>query len=132
MIGLKTPRQQLLAVSVLLIAMMFLLIPWVSRTLDPLRGYLAVFAIYWLCFCLPAGLWFVRRKNRLKIFSLAIGKQRWIPWIVGLQVGLVALSSWYMAPAQIPAFVVPAALAFAGTLVPVRPYLPAVFDGQET
>ena len=106
-------RQQLVCVSIVLVAIMFVLVPWLTRALGPLPGYLASFGVYWLCFCLPAGWWFTRPGHRLKLFDLSVGKDRWVPWVVAAQVGIVALASWIMAPDHIPALVVPAALMFA-------------------
>jgi hypothetical protein len=48
-------RSALVLASVTLIAAMFLLVPWLTRTMGPAAGYLTVFCIYWFGFCLPLG-----------------------------------------------------------------------------
>ncbi|MCP5084478.1 MAG: CPBP family intramembrane metalloprotease [Alphaproteobacteria bacterium] len=112
MIARWSARRQLVCVSMVLVVSMSLLVPWLTRTLGPLHGYLTCFAVYWLCFCLPAGWWFIRPGHSLKLFDLSVGKDRWVPWVIAAQIGIVALSTWIMVPNHIPAFVVPAAMAF--------------------
>lgn len=112
-------RGALIGVSVLFVLVMFAMVPWLTRTLSPAHGYFAVFCFYWICFCLPAGWYFQRRERLRDTFSLAVGKDRWIPWAVALQVGVVAIASWILLPDQVPAIAIVLALVFGlvnGTL----------------
>lgn len=112
-------RRVLVTVSVLFILVMFAMVPWLTRALSPAHGYLAVFCLYWICFCLPAGWYFQRRERLRDTFSLTVGKDRWIPWAVALQISVVAIASWTLLPDQVPAIAIALALLFGlvnGTL----------------
>ncbi len=106
-----TSRHRLVLASVILILAMCALVPWLTRTLCPVHGYIAIFCIYWFCFCLPAGWHFQRGAVWSQRFSLKVGAQRWVPWAVTLQVGAVALSSWHMRPESVPLLAVVLAMA---------------------
>ena len=92
---------------------MCVLVPWLTRTLGPARGYIAVFCIYWFCFCLPAGWYFQRDVDWWDRFSLKVGAARWVPWAVVLQVLAVAVSSWFMRPEHISVIAIVMAIAMA-------------------
>lgn len=109
---LLNPRQQLLLSTVVLVVVMSVLVPLLTETLGPVPGFLACFGIYWLCFCLPVGWFFIRREYRGGIFGLRVGSYRRVPWAVTLQIAIIAVSSWMLASNEISALVVSGALLF--------------------
>ncbi len=105
-------RWVLVSITVVFILAMLAIVPWLTRALGPAPGYLAVFCLYWLFFCLPMGWYFQRRGNGQRILSLALGDERWVPWAVALQVGVIAISSWIMLPDQVRVLAIMLAVLF--------------------
>lgn len=105
-------RQALVAVAVTFILAMLALVPWLTGTLGATRGYIAVFLLYWLLFCLPMGWIFRPRGHSVRALGLAVGAERWVPWTVAAQVGAVAVSSWIMAPDRVPLLAILFAVPF--------------------
>lgn len=108
---MSRPRA-LIAASVVFIAVMLVVVPWLTRTLLPRDGYFAVFCLYWLCFCLPAGWFFGGRTPLRERLSLATEGNRWVPWAVTLQVFAIAIGSWTMLPDHVALLAVALALVF--------------------
>jgi hypothetical protein len=79
-------RSALVLASVTLIAAMFLLVPWLARTMGPAAGHLTVSCIYWFGFCLPLGFFF-QSKSTSKRLRLTVSEARWVPWAVIFQMG---------------------------------------------
>lgn len=48
-------QKNLLLSAVFLSVFMMVAVPFVPNALGPLFGYLCVFAIYWICFCIPVA-----------------------------------------------------------------------------
>lgn len=111
-----TPSREarlLALLSVLLIAAAAVAIQILTRALEPWRGLLIFFLMYWFGFCLPLGAYFLRHGAMERVFSLNVGAARWVPYAVLAQVLLVAGASWFLAPPKTTVFVVLAAGPFA-------------------
>lgn len=101
----------LVAISICWIALMFWLIPGVTKLFGQ-TGYLAIFAFYWFGFCLPAALWFTRSADRRSIFSLRLLGGWWLPIIVVAQLAAVAMIVRADLPAQAPVWIFALAAIF--------------------
>ncbi|MGI9478683.1 MAG: CPBP family glutamic-type intramembrane protease [Hyphomicrobiaceae bacterium] len=82
-----TSRQRyLVGAALLLVVVMALLVAPLTSMLGPLRGYLAVFAIYWIGFCLPVALTFGRGPETVSL-TLSSPTRPWVPIVaLGLPV----------------------------------------------
>lgn len=86
-------RAALPAVAVVVIAGMFVLVPWLTTDLGPTWGYLAVFLIYWFAVCLPMGLMFQDVRSVRRRLGLGTEGRRWVPWLALGTVLLIAAAS---------------------------------------
>jgi CAAX protease family protein len=90
-------RWALVSASIVLIATMFVLVPWLTKTMGPSAGYLTVFFIYWFGFCLPLGFLF-QGQGAIQRLGLSVSDARWVPWAVAVQVALIVVVSYHLAP----------------------------------
>lgn len=80
-------QKKLLLSAVFLSGVMMAAVPFVTNALGPLFGYLGVFALYWICFCIPVAIFFGEGEARVR-FSLSANPV-WIPAVaVALPVGV--------------------------------------------
>lgn len=104
-------RSALVFASVALIAAMFLLVPWLTRTMGPSAGFLTVLCIYWFGFCLPLGFFF-QGKGASRRLSLSVGEAHCVPWAVAFQGCLITIVSRYLLPNNVVWIVVALAVLF--------------------
>jgi CAAX amino terminal protease family. len=86
------PQIALVLHALVLIAALVQLVPVLTEALGGPRGYLASLACYWLGFCLPVIVFHVRGRRGPLLFSEKLAwRDWWIPGLLLLQVGVVAL-----------------------------------------
>ena len=102
-------RLQLASASLLVVASMSALVPWLTGELGPAPGYFAVFLIYWFVFCIPLGLYFQGFSAARQNLSLRLGGRWWVPPLVFLQVSLVAVAASLLGPSPVSAPLIAAA-----------------------
>lgn len=96
MIRLSKRQKNLLLSAVLLSVFMMAAVPFITHELGPFFGYLCIFALYWVCFCIPVAALFGAGETRVSL-SLCV-KPIWIPAVaialpIGVFVGADTLSS---------------------------------------
>lgn len=108
-------RSLLILASIGLIVAMWVLVPWLTERLGPSRGFFVIFCLYWFAFCLPLGLAFQGVRKARAHLSYDLAGNGWVPWVVALQTGIVAVGSWLLLPDHVPLLVIPIAL-FCGLI----------------
>jgi len=76
---------------------MFVIVPLVTGTMNPLAGYVAVLAIYWIGFCVPTALIYGHGPTRVTV-SLKAGN----PWIPAIALALPVLVLFAANPVSWP------------------------------
>jgi uncharacterized protein len=77
-----------------LVALMFVAVPWLTRQLGGPTGWLASMALYWTAFCIPVIGIHLGRAGLRDLMRIGLARsQRWVPWLLGAQVALVAIGS---------------------------------------
>ena len=86
------PQIALVLHALVLIAALTQLVPALTQALGGPRGYLLSLVLYWLGFCLPVIALHVRGRRGPLLFSERLAwRDWWIPGLLLLQVGVVAL-----------------------------------------
>jgi CAAX protease family protein len=85
---MTSSQLKLVGASLLLVLAMALIVGPLTSTLGPLWGYLAVFAIYWIGFCLPVSIIFGRGPETIPL-TLGRSTVLWVP-IVSLGLPIAA------------------------------------------
>lgn len=112
MVQFSRRQLQLVLSAVFLSISMSIIVPFVTSVLGAMGGYLSVFVIYWICFCVPVAFFFGEGGTRVR-FSLS-AKPVWVPVIaaalpVGIFIGADTLS-WVDTQAGLVALAVGCAL----------------------
>jgi membrane protease YdiL (CAAX protease family) len=89
---MSRPQIALVLHALALIAAMVWLVPALTGALGGPTGYLLSLCVYWLGFCLPVIFFHVRGRRTPLLFSERLAwRDWWIPGLLLLQVGIVAL-----------------------------------------
>ncbi|MBV7257121.1 CPBP family intramembrane metalloprotease [Pacificimonas sp. WHA3] len=77
----KRQRNLLLSAAFLSVFAMFA-VPFLTGTLTPLVGFVSVFVIYWVCFCIPVAIFFGKGETPVRLDLRAASL--WIPAIAAM------------------------------------------------
>ncbi|MGB3335917.1 MAG: CPBP family intramembrane glutamic endopeptidase [Devosia sp.] len=89
---MSRPQIALVLHALVLIAALIFIVPALTEKLGGPQGYLLSLCVYWLGFCLPVVFFHVRGRRGPLLFSEKLAwRDWWIPGLLLLQVGIVAL-----------------------------------------
>lgn len=89
------PQIALVLHALVLIAALTFIVPELTGTLGGPRGFLLSLAVYWIGFCLPVIVFHVRgRRGQLLFSEKLVWRDWWIPGLLLLQVGAVAVAAF--------------------------------------
>lgn len=119
--GRQMNARQLALVSsaIALFIFMSLIVKPVTELLGPLWGYLAVFALYWLCFCLPVALLFGHGSRTVAI-GLSKDSPSWVPVTAFALPLIIAIAGGLLALDNIPTLLLVLALLMAAINGPLE------------
>ena len=91
LIYLDKRQTSLVLLCLLLSLAMIIIVPLLTVRFEPLSGFLCVFAIYWICFCIPIALYFGKGSIGVSVSLSAM--PIWVPLLALALPGLVFLGA---------------------------------------
>jgi uncharacterized protein len=77
-----------------LTGVMFLAVPWLTRSYGGAAGWLASMTLYWTLFCIPVIVIHLGREGLSDVMRIGLApRHRWVLWLLGAQVALIAVGT---------------------------------------
>lgn len=91
---MKWRQVALVAHALALTAVMFLAVPWLTESRGGAAGWLFSIVLYWAFFCIPVIVLHLGRAGLRDLTSIGLERgQRWVVWLLAVQVALVAVGT---------------------------------------